>query len=67
MDGGSSDSLSRLSLRDYGRAAVTRYRNGGNGTLTCAPSEPGQLLMPLERKAMIQPRTVGHPDKPPEG
>ncbi|OUC14548.1 MAG: peptidase M23 [Alkalinema sp. CACIAM 70d] len=38
VDGGSSDSLGRLSLRDYGRAAVTRYRNGGNGTLTCAPS-----------------------------
>lgn len=38
VDGGSSDALGRLSLRDYGRAALTRYRNGGNGTLTCAPS-----------------------------
>lgn len=38
VDGGGSDALGRLSLRDYGRAAVTRYRNGGNGTLTCAPS-----------------------------
>jgi hypothetical protein len=38
VDGGGSDALGRLSLRDYGRAALTRYRNGGNGTLTCAPS-----------------------------
>lgn len=38
VDGGGSDALGRLSLQDYGRAAVTRYRNGGNGTLTCAPS-----------------------------
>jgi len=38
VDGGGSDALGRLSLRDYGRSAVTRYRNGGNGTLTCAPS-----------------------------
>jgi murein DD-endopeptidase MepM/ murein hydrolase activator NlpD len=38
VDGGGSDALGRLSLRDYGRAAVTRYRNGGNGTLTCAPN-----------------------------
>ena len=30
------------------------------------PAQPGQLLTPLEQKAMIQPRTVGHPDKPPE-
>lgn len=37
VDGGGSDALDRLSLRDYGRAALTRYRNGGNGTLTCAP------------------------------
>jgi len=38
VDGGGSDALGRLSLRDYGRAALTRYHNGGNGTLTCAPS-----------------------------
>ncbi|MGI0492529.1 M23 family metallopeptidase [Alkalinema pantanalense CENA528] len=38
VDSSGSDALGRMSLQDYGRAAVTRYRNGGNGTLTCAPS-----------------------------
>lgn len=42
VDGGSSDALGRLSLRDYGQAALSRYQSGD--TLTCAPassSTPG--------------------------
>lgn len=36
VDGSSSDALGRLSLRDYGQTALSRYESGD--TLTCAPA-----------------------------
>lgn len=40
VDGNGSDALGRLSLKDYGKSTLARYRNSNrdNGTLTCAPN-----------------------------
>ncbi|NJO40549.1 MAG: hypothetical protein HC769_04470 [Cyanobacteria bacterium CRU_2_1] len=37
IDGGSSDALGRLSLRDYGKETLRRYQTGGGSSAICAP------------------------------
>jgi murein DD-endopeptidase MepM/ murein hydrolase activator NlpD len=53
VDGGGSDALGRLSLRDYGRATLTRYRSSGNSTLTCAPA----IASPASSQTAVRPQT----------
>ncbi|MBD2238404.1 M23 family peptidase [Aulosira sp. FACHB-113] len=41
VDGNGSDALGRLSLKDYGKSTLARYRNNSNsenGSLTCSPN-----------------------------
>jgi murein DD-endopeptidase MepM/ murein hydrolase activator NlpD len=38
IDGGSSDALGRLTLQDYGREALRRYKTGGGSSVVCAPA-----------------------------
>ena len=53
VDGGGSDALGRLSLRGYGRATLTRYRNSGNNALTCAPA----IATATSPQTPVRPRT----------
>ena len=51
IDGGSSDALGRLSLRDYGKETLRHYQTGGGSSVACAPTAANASTTPSDGRA----------------